>query len=66
VRGWVGPAGRPRPKRSGGGWAVRADWAKKVGRADLAARLKQRNKSILNFKLSFEIWLDFGDLFQEI
>jgi hypothetical protein len=66
VRGWARPAGRPRPKRSGGGWAIRADWAAKVGRADLAARLKQRNKSFLNFKLNFGIWLDFGNLFQEI
>jgi hypothetical protein len=66
VRGWARLAGRQRPKRSGGGLAVRADWAKKVGWADLAAQLKQRNKSFLNFKLNFGIWLDFGNLFQEI
>jgi hypothetical protein len=63
VRGWATPVGRPRPKRSEGGWAIQADWAKNVGRADLAPRLKQRNKSFPNFKLNFRIWLDFGDLF---
>jgi hypothetical protein len=63
VRGWAGPAGRPGPKRCGGGWAIQTDWAEKVGRADLAARLKQRNKSFLNFKLNFGIWLHFGYLF---
>jgi hypothetical protein len=59
VRGWVGLAERLRPKRSGGGWAIWVDWAKKVGWADLAPRLKQRNKSFLKFKLNFGISLDF-------
>jgi hypothetical protein len=59
VQGWVGPPRRSRPKRSGGGQAVRVDWAEMVGRANLDARLKQRKNFFLNFKLNFGIWQGF-------
>jgi hypothetical protein len=63
----VGRADREAEAQEEWGWlGVQVDWAKKVGQADLAPRLEQRNKSFLNFKLNFGIWLDFGDLFQEI
>jgi hypothetical protein len=65
VRGWAGPTGRPRPKRSGGD--------ERVGRRPRPRRLGQKpemgpssKKFLLNFKLNLEIWLDFGNLHEEI
>jgi hypothetical protein len=49
VLGWARPTGRPRPKRSGGGWAVQADWAEKVGHADLAARAETKEEFLSKF-----------------
>jgi hypothetical protein len=49
VRGWARPVGRSRPKRSGGGRAVRANGAKKVGRADLAARAETKEEFLSEF-----------------
>jgi hypothetical protein len=53
VQGWAGPAGRLRPKTSGGGRAIRADWAKKVGRANLAAHAKTKEEFPCEFSIEF-------------
>jgi hypothetical protein len=49
VQGWARPAGRPRLNRSGGGWAIRANWAKKVGQANLAARAETKEEFLSEF-----------------
>jgi hypothetical protein len=63
----VGRADREADAQEEWGWLGHSGGlGEKVGRADLAARLKQRNKSFPNFKLNFGIWLDFENLSQEI